>query len=59
MAISVHCQADITVPRQSLGCLGRHVRTAEIRDKGMPHGVEVGVEAFLALFLGQKDKKVV
>ncbi len=33
------------MPCQGLGRLGRHVRTAEIRDKGVPHGVEVGVEA--------------
>ncbi len=45
MAISVHGQADITVPRQGLGRLGRHIRTAEVRDEGVPHGVKVGVEA--------------
>ncbi len=29
---------------QGLGRLGRHVRPTEIRDEGMPHGMEVGVE---------------
>ncbi len=30
---------------QGLGRLGRHVRPAEVGDEGVPHGVEVGVEA--------------
>jgi len=42
MAIGVHCQPDITMPRQGLGRLGRHIRPAEVR---VPHGVEIGIEA--------------
>lgn len=43
--INIHRQPDITMPRQGLGRLGRHIRPAEVRDEGVPHGVEVGVEA--------------
>ncbi len=33
------------MPRQSLGRLGRNIRSTEIRDEGVPHCVEVGKEA--------------
>ncbi len=41
MAISVHSKPDIAMASQGLGRLRRHVRTAEVRDEGVPHGVEV------------------
>ncbi len=46
MAVSIHRQPGIAVPRQGLSRLGRHVRPTEVRDESVPHGVEIGVEAF-------------
>ncbi len=40
MAISIHRKPNIAMASQGLSRLGRNVRTAEVGDKGVPHGVE-------------------
>ncbi len=49
--INIHRQPDVTMASQGLRRLGRHVRPAKVHDESMPHGVEVGVEAFGILVL--------
>ena len=47
--IDVHREIDVAVPCQGLSDRGMHFGFTEVRDEGMPIGVEVGEEPVLVL----------